>query len=330
MQTVEIKKKFKTGTKYRKSSEALWSIDFRKSSAVSAIVLAASLQIELEDEAENLEFEEEHLLGSKPMQIDVLVVKKLKDIPIRKNIGRIFRKHNIVEYKSPEDTFSLNDFYKVYGYACFYQSDTEHVGEILPEELTITIVCNRYPRKLIKHLQQSRCMEVKKKGKGIYYLTGDPIPIQMLITKELSMEENLWIRSLRTDVKSEKEINCILKEYEKHRNLNRYEAAMDAITRGNAERIREVQGMSNLIRILYEEEFEELEKKKAEEIEKAEKEMEKEMEKKNAEVMRRVELEKERFMKLSRLLLQSGKSEMLLRATTDSVYCSELYKEYGV
>ena len=128
------------------------------------------------------------------------------------------------------------------------------------------------------------------------------------------------------DDKSEKEINYILKEYEKHRNLNRYEAAMDAITRGNAERIREVQGMSNLIRILYEEEFEELEKKKAEEIEKAEKEMEK----KNAEVMRRVELEKERFMKLSRLLLQSGKSEMLLRATTDSVYCSELYKEYGL
>ena len=33
----------------------------------------AALQIELEDEAEYLEFEPEHLLSKKPMQIDVLV-----------------------------------------------------------------------------------------------------------------------------------------------------------------------------------------------------------------------------------------------------------------
>ena len=39
----------------------------------------AALQIELEDEAEYLEFEPEHLLSKKPMQIDVLVKNK-KDI----------------------------------------------------------------------------------------------------------------------------------------------------------------------------------------------------------------------------------------------------------
>ena len=41
-------------------------------------------------------------------------IKKNVDEPIEKNIGRIFRKHNIVEYKSPTDYLSVDDFYKVY------------------------------------------------------------------------------------------------------------------------------------------------------------------------------------------------------------------------
>lgn len=75
----------------------------------------ADIQIELEEEAGLLVFENEHQLGTKPKEIDVLIVKKEAEVPIRKNIGRIFRKHNIVEYKSPTDYLSIDDFYKVYG-----------------------------------------------------------------------------------------------------------------------------------------------------------------------------------------------------------------------
>ena len=84
----------------------------------------AGLQIELADEAEYLEFENEHMLSSKPMQLDVLIIKKDRNYEVKKNIGRIFRTYNIVEYKSPEDYLSIDDFYKVYGYACFYKADT--------------------------------------------------------------------------------------------------------------------------------------------------------------------------------------------------------------
>lgn len=73
----------------------------------------AGIQIELQEEAENLIFENEHQLGTKPMEIDVLIIKKAKDLPIQKNIGRIFRKYNIVEYKSPPDYLSIDDFYIV-------------------------------------------------------------------------------------------------------------------------------------------------------------------------------------------------------------------------
>lgn len=88
---------------------------------------AAALRIEFEAELDELDIQDEHLLSKKSMQIDVLIVKKDKGTKIKKNIGRIFREHNIIEYKSPDDSLMMNDFYKVYGYTCFYQSDTTHV-----------------------------------------------------------------------------------------------------------------------------------------------------------------------------------------------------------
>ena len=114
---------------------------------------AAVLRIELEKELDRLEIEDEVQLTKKPLQMDVLLIKKDGEKPIEKNIGRIFRKHNIIEYKSPGDSLSVNDFYKVYGYACIYQSDTDRVMEIRPQELTLTFVCTRFPRKLLKHLR---------------------------------------------------------------------------------------------------------------------------------------------------------------------------------
>ena len=44
----------------------------------------------------------EHLISKKPMQIDVLV-KNEKHVKLKKNIRRVFRQYNIIEYKSPED-----------------------------------------------------------------------------------------------------------------------------------------------------------------------------------------------------------------------------------
>ena len=88
---------------------------------------SAALRITLGDEMQYLDMLEEYPLGKKPPQIDVLVIKKLKDIAIKKKIGRIFRGHNIIEYKSPKDHLSVNDFYKVYGYTCFYQSNTDNI-----------------------------------------------------------------------------------------------------------------------------------------------------------------------------------------------------------
>jgi len=73
----------------------------------------AALQIEFMDEPCQLEFLKEFNLTEKPLQIDTLVIKPEPDKILSKSIGHIFRKYNIIEYKNPEDYFSINDYYRV-------------------------------------------------------------------------------------------------------------------------------------------------------------------------------------------------------------------------
>ncbi len=107
----------------------------------------ASFQIELGSETQYLTFEREHQVGSNPREIDLLIIKEQQDVTIQKNIGRIFRKYNIVEYKSPTDYLNIDDFYKVIGYGCFYKIDSPTVDERKESEITLTYICSHYPRK---------------------------------------------------------------------------------------------------------------------------------------------------------------------------------------
>jgi hypothetical protein len=59
----------------------------------------------------------EYQLTTEPLKIDVVIIKKTKNVVIDKNIAAIFREHNVLEFKNPTDYVSVNDFYKVYGYA---------------------------------------------------------------------------------------------------------------------------------------------------------------------------------------------------------------------
>lgn len=212
---------------------------------------SAALRVELEDELDELCIEDEHMLSKKPMQIDVLVVKKKGEQPIRKNIGRIFRKHNIIEYKSPEDYLSINDFYKVYGYTCFYQSETKRVKDIPPEGITMTFICNHYPQKLLEHLKKFKGIEVEKQEAGLYYLLGDSFPIQLVIVKELSKEENYWLQNLRCNLKTGEEIQEVVRRYEQVKHKAYYSDMMNLIVRANQKQMEEEKNMCEALNELF-------------------------------------------------------------------------------
>ena len=202
----------------------------------------ASLKIEFANEAENLIFENEHALSNKPMLIDVLIIKKNSKKPIQKNIGKIFKGHNIIEYKSPTDYLSIDDFYKVYGYACFYKSDGEHANSIPIEEITITLACHSYPKTLMNHFIHTRGHKVEQIEDGIYYILGDIIPIQLLVTPKLSEEQNLWLKSL-TNQLEDTQIKTIITDYQKHQNNPLYDAIMNLIIQANQKSFQEVNDM---------------------------------------------------------------------------------------
>ena len=200
----------------------------------------AEIQIELAEDADKLVFENEHQLSTKPMSIDVLIIKKLKDEPIRKNIGRIFRRHNIIEYKSPEDYLSIDDFYKVIGYACIYKADVQNTDSIKGNDITVTFVCRNIPAKMIKYLQENCNYQVKPVTNGIYYISGGMFPMQLVVTSKLSKEENFWLRNLTNDLKENAEAENIITEYEKYNHSKLHKSVMDIIVRANEKKFKEV------------------------------------------------------------------------------------------
>lgn len=218
----------------------------------------AGLQIDFADEAKYLKFENEHMLGSKPMQIDVLIIKKESGRQIQKNIGRIFCTHDIVEYKSPEDSLTVDDFYKVLGYACFYKSDTEKVDEIKAGDITVSFVGSRYPREMLRHLKEERHYQVEQCSAGVYYLYGAMFPVQVIVTKQLPEEENLWLRNLTNDLERDDKAWKLLRVYEKHQTEVLYQSVMNVIVRANEERFK-VSGMCEALEELMKERIEELE-----------------------------------------------------------------------
>ena len=215
----------------------------------------ADIQIELEAEAGLLIFENEHQLGTKPKEIDVLIVKKEQEVPVRKNIGRIFRKYNIVEYKSPTDYLSIDDFYKVYGYACFYKADTSREDSIKIQDITITFVCHRYPRSLIRHLKEERGYQITRVEDGIYYIIGDKIPIQMILTKELSEKHNLWLKSLTDDLEGADTVRRLIEQYGEHKENKLYKSVMNLIVRANQDKFKEVKTMCEALEELMKDEM---------------------------------------------------------------------------
>ena len=63
----------------------------------------ASMQLELKEYKSILEYLMEYALSTKPLLIDLLVIKKLRGIEIENEIGCRFRSHNVIEYKSPDE-----------------------------------------------------------------------------------------------------------------------------------------------------------------------------------------------------------------------------------
>ncbi len=188
---------------------------------------AAALEMELLENKDDLEFEREHNLNRKPLLIDCLVIKKKKDVVIKNEIGKFFRKYNIIEYKSARDSLSIDDVAKTQGYAHLYKAYGESVNAIKFDEVAAILIRESKPIGLFKYFEENK-YTVSNPYRGIYYIeSGLKFPTQIIVGKELTHENHEWF-NLLSDKVTKQEMARAIEYSRKVRNKNEREL-IDAI-----------------------------------------------------------------------------------------------------
>ena len=153
----------------------------------------------------------EHCLSTKPLQIDLLIIKKVKNAKIINEIGQFFKQHNVCEYKSPDDDLDIDVFFKVIAYALFYKSSGNEVNSIDISDITVTFVRKRKPVKLFDDLKRYNIL-FEQTSKGIYMIKWEFLcDVQILVTREMNPEEHIWLTSLSDHIE-EKQARRLIKE----------------------------------------------------------------------------------------------------------------------
>jgi len=205
-----------------------------------------ALQLEFHREQEFLEFVAEYPLSKEALIMDVLVIKKRPGKRIDKNIGRIFRTHNIFEFKSEKDSLLERDYNKVIAYALLYSSFTPAPVS----DITVSFVVTVHPRELIKYLRNERGLAVRITDDGIYYVEGDTFPVQILESKLLPPDENLFLRNLRSNL-SIKDVTMTAEAYKMLKPLEKRNVYFDRLRQANLKTFKEALSMSESMKELF-------------------------------------------------------------------------------
>ena len=226
-----------------------------------------------------------------------------------------------------------------------YQSDGQH-----SDRRTYDYSGNRkVSTKIDAPLENNTEISSKKAESGIYYITGDKIPIQIIVTKELTEAENLWLKSLTNELEQNETAEKLLEEYSKNQANALYRSVMELIVRANKQKFEEVKGMCDALRELMKDEIDAEVKRQVQERidaevnkkvqEKIDAEVDAQVKEKiNAEVESAVEITKKESTKATEkrinaliiALSKSDRMEDIIKAAKDHDYQQNLFKEFGL
>ena len=191
---------------------------------------SCAIQIELRDYAHLLEFQSEYILGKNNYRIDLLVIKKLFEQTIPKNIARIFSTFNLFEIKGLGSSIGTDSYYKTIGYAGLFINQTGSTNQYTSKDVTLTFLCMHYPRKLMLHLIKERNLIVEKSSPGVYYINKETFRSQIIVTSELPPEENLYLRCLTEKLQNNTLFNKLATDYQNHQNQDIYVRYLNQLT----------------------------------------------------------------------------------------------------
>jgi len=163
----------------------------------------SAAEIEFLSDKGKLEFEREYNLSKEPLRMDLLIIKKPIGVKTRNEIGHIFKTYNVIEYKSPDDGLTIDDYIKTIGYACLYKGMSETVDRIPMQEVTVSLFRDSYPRELMEALKREG-FQVEKRSSGIYHVQGNiPFDSQIVVTGQLDPGTHPSLRILSKQVGEE-------------------------------------------------------------------------------------------------------------------------------
>ena len=148
---------------------------------------AAAIGLEFRDDYKDVIIQQEYNLSKEPIRIDLLISRTDGNFRRFNNeIGHIMKTYNIIEYKSPEDSLNIDDYYKTIGYAGLYKGMGEYVNKIPAREVTVSMFCTRKPVKMFNMLKEDGTI-IEQRYPGVYYIKGNTLfPVQIVVVKELN------------------------------------------------------------------------------------------------------------------------------------------------
>ena len=100
-------------------------------------------------------------------------------------------------------------------------------------------------------------IQIELEAERIYYVSGPKIPIQVIVTQQLSKEKNLWLRSLTDRIKDKEDMKRLLNEYIEKQKNPLYESVMQMIVRANEEKFKEADCMCEALNRIIQDQIEE-------------------------------------------------------------------------
>jgi len=163
-------------------------------------------------------------------------------------------------------------------------------------------------------LKEVRHYTIDNPEEGIYYVIGDILPIQVLVTNQLSPEKNLWLYSLTDTLEDMSVTRQLLEDYKKNKENQLYQSVMEIIVKANENRLKE--GKRDMCNALLELMKDELDEKREEGIREGIKEGE--------------SLGENRINQLILKLSELNRTDEILKAAADREYQKKLLKELGL
>lgn len=270
----------------------------------------SAMHLEFVRDKEILEFHEEFTLNTKPIIIDLLVIQKKGTLNLENEIGKMFKGHNIMEYKSPDDELGVDVYFKAYAYACLYKSGGENENSIRADDVTITLVRERKPVTLFKYLEK-RDYIISLEYPGIYYVRKSGFfDTQIVVTRELDEDLHIWLRSLTMN----------LDKTSAEKLISRIQLLTNKDEKENADSVLKVAVEAN-------DSWFEMLKKEDDNMEALRRLMQPELE----EAGRAGEVRGEDMMsRLIQILMRENRQDEIMLAASNEQARKEMYRKYGI